>query len=110
MHHRFAGAICALAALPLAASAQAKDLVLDIPAHVIIETFPLPGPNDPDRCLGASFVEFPEIGNAKGYRIVATDVRYGQGTQERYGPPSWAKYNWSTFTGGPSCYAWAPRG
>ena len=25
-------------------------------------------------------------------------------------PKSWAKYNWSTFTGGPSCYAWAPRG
>jgi hypothetical protein len=80
-------AICALAVLALPASAQAKDLVLDLPAHVIVETFPLPGPNDPDRCLGASFVEFPEIRSAKGYRIVATDVRYGQGTQERYGPP-----------------------
>jgi hypothetical protein len=87
VHRRFAVAICALAVLALPASAQAKDLVLDLPAHVIVETFPLPGPNDPDRCLGASFVEFPEIRSAKGYRIVATDVRYGQGTQERYGPP-----------------------
>jgi hypothetical protein len=87
VHRRFAVTICGLAALSLAGSAQAKDLVLDLPAHVIVETFPLPGPNDPDRCLGASFVEFPEIRNAKGYRIVATDVRYGQGTQERYGPP-----------------------
>jgi hypothetical protein len=85
--HRFVVAICAFAALALAASAQAKDLVPDLPAHLIVETFPLPGPNDPERCIGASFVEFPEIRNAKGYRIVATDVKYGAGTQERSGPP-----------------------
>jgi hypothetical protein len=79
--------LAVIGALALAASAQAKDLVLDLPAHVIVQTYPLPGPNDLDRCLGASFVEFPDIRGAKSYRIVATDVRYGQGTQERYGPP-----------------------
>jgi hypothetical protein len=94
-------AFTAAALLVLASAAQARDHVLELPAHVIVETSPAPGPNDPNRCLGASFVEFPEIKNAKGYHVVATDVKYGQGRQERFGPPFPAdhhKYGWRTGT------------
>jgi hypothetical protein len=54
---------------------------------IIVETFAAPGPNDKDRCLGASSVEFPEIPNAKGYRVIAKDVKYGAGTMDQVGPP-----------------------
>jgi hypothetical protein len=77
----------AIAVLLLAASAQAKDLVLDLPAHIDIETFPAPGPSDKDRCIGASFVEFPEIRNAKSYQVTVKDVKYGQPMMDPVGPP-----------------------
>jgi hypothetical protein len=79
--------ICALAALGLAPAAQAAPGEYDLPVHIIVETFALPGPNDKDRCLGASSVEFPEIPNAKGYRVITKDVKYGAGTMDQVGPP-----------------------
>jgi hypothetical protein len=76
-----------IAALVLAGGAQAKDLVLDLPAHVIVETFPAPGPNDKYRCIGASFAEFPQIRSAKSYQVVLKDVKYGQPMMDPVGPP-----------------------
>jgi hypothetical protein len=79
--------ICVLAVLGVAPAAQAAPGEYDLPVHIIVETFPLPGPNDKDRCLGASSVEFPEIPNAKGYRVITKDVKYGAGTMDQVGPP-----------------------
>jgi hypothetical protein len=73
--------------LSLAGSAQAKTGEYDLPVHIIVETFEAPGPNDKGRCLGASSVEFPEIRNAKSYRVVTKDVKYGAGTMDQVGPP-----------------------
>jgi hypothetical protein len=64
-----------------------EDREYDLPVHIIVETFEAPGPNDKGRCLGASSVEFPEIRNAKSYRVVTKDVKYGAGTMDQVGPP-----------------------
>jgi hypothetical protein len=87
MDHRFVVAAVAVAALTPVAAAQAKVGEYDLPVHIIVETFAAPGPNDEDRCLAASSVEFPEIRNAKSYQVTVNDVKYGAGTMDPVGPP-----------------------
>lgn len=71
-----AAAGIALLAVAAALPTSAADPLISIklPADIQIDTHPLPGLNDPDRCLGQAFARVPHIRLAKGYQVHVDDT------------------------------------
>ncbi len=61
-------------AVPAQRAQAVKPVVFNLPSAIVIKTSAHPGPNDPDRCVGAVFIEFPHIGRAKEYSVRVDDL------------------------------------
>jgi hypothetical protein len=73
-------------ALPAPTTAAPGQEVVELAAQIVIETQAHPGPNDPDRCIGRVFIEFPNVRAAVRYAVTVDDLVFGyDGTH--VGPP-----------------------
>ena len=82
--------LCAGAATPAWAVKE-----YDLPSHITIETVPLPGDNDPNRCVAWAFAEFPVIPGAKGYELTVLNTR--DGTRQTFSGPPFPDDHWDDY-------------
>jgi hypothetical protein len=76
---------------------MAALIEVPLPSHITIETVPLPGDNDPNRCVGWAFAEFPIIRGAKRYELTVLNTRAGtrktySGSGPKFPDDSWDDY------------------
>ena len=75
-----------LVVLGFSGTAKAALTTKEIPGRIVVETQAHPGPNDPGRCVAATFVEFSEVKGATSYSAF---VRGAKGSHDVHGsgPP-----------------------
>lgn len=78
------GVVLVAAAAPVAA---ADNATFKLPAHIIIETNPIPEPEYPSACAGYVFAEFPHIRGAVSYAVTLDDTQFWYDGTKAGAPP-----------------------
>ena len=104
--HRWAVRMVALAALAAGlvlfpGSTSAATIQVDVQGEIVIETFGISLPNDPNRCVAVTFVEFAPIPGAATYTAVVANNRLN-GLHQTFStsPPYAADHYTISFGGG----------
>jgi PKD repeat protein len=94
-------ALCAALLLVLfPGSAPAAPVDVDVPGEIVVETFGVSLPNDPNRCVAVSFVEFAPIPGGTAYTAVVANTVLG-GTHQTFSTaPPYASDHYTISVGG----------